>query len=218
MSTIPLSGALAFVITGGITTFFAPCAFPLLGGYVGHLFQNDRYDHALIPAIIAAGGTLSVLITIGASGMIIGHELLSELKWFEPIVGVGLIVVGVLQLTDRGPALRIQLPPRTESLSGFALFGVGYGAAAAGCVLPILVGVIGQALAFDRATGLLLITAYAGAVAIPLLGVTMLVGTGIDIWKQAGRYTGRLQELAAILMILAGIGQLAVSLWVFNVF
>jgi cytochrome c-type biogenesis protein len=52
---------------------------------------------------------------------------------------------------------------------------------------------------------------------LPLVGVTLLAATGSDAWRSLSRYTDQLHNVAAILMIVAGIGQLYLSIVVLDV-
>ncbi|MFC6962346.1 cytochrome c biogenesis CcdA family protein [Halocatena marina] len=219
MSSVTFFGAFIFAVSGGVATFFAPCAFPLLPGYVGYFLSHtdtDRSTGVVLPALFAAGSALVTLVVVGSVGFALGRAVLERLPLFEPLVGAALVVFGVLMLMDRTPDLRIPLPERSGSVVGFGLFGAGYAAAAAGCVVPILLGVLTQALTFPPVQAGLIFGGYALAVSLPLVGVTLLAAVGNDAWHYS-RYTEHLQTIATVLMILAGIGQLYLSVIVLDV-
>ncbi len=66
-------GALAFAASAGVATFFAPCAFPLLPGYVGYyLSESDRDTGMLAPAVAAAGGALGALGVVALLVLAVG--------------------------------------------------------------------------------------------------------------------------------------------------
>lgn len=210
---------LSFAVGAGLTTFLAPCAFPLLPGYVGYYMnQRDGDDPlgGLLPGLAAAGGALVTLGAVWAVGLAFGQVLLSRLVVFEPLVGLGLVVLGVLVLAGRAPEFRLALPDRPGSITEFGLFGAAYALAAAGCIVPFVFGVVAQAATLPTGQALVVFGAYAGSVALPLVGVTLLAGAGVGAWRSLGRYTGRVRQVAAGLMILAGLGQLYLSLVVVN--
>lgn len=213
------TGALVFAVTGGVATFFAPCAFPLLPGYVGYFLHHDDTGRSgvALPAVLASGGALAVLALVGTVGLTLGRTVLSHLPLLEPIVGIALLVFGVLLLGDHAPELRIPLPERSGSVWGFGLFGAAYAAAAAGCVVPVFLGVLAQALVFPPAQAAGIFGTYALGVAFPLVGVTLLAAAGTDVWRQLGRHTERFRTIAAAMMILAGTGQLYLSVVVLDV-
>lgn len=217
--SVTFFGAFAFAVGSGLTTFFAPCAFPLLPGYVGYFLSHtdaDRPTGVVVPAVFAAGSALAALAVIGGIGIALGQVVLERLPLLEPLVGAGLVVLGGLMFVD-SPDVRLPLPERPESVLGFGLFGAGYAAAAAGCVVPILLGVLTQALTFPLVQAGIIFGGYALAVSLPLMGVTLLAAAGSDVWHQSGRYTDQLQTVAAGVMILAGIGQLYLSVVVLDV-
>jgi len=217
VTSAEFAGALAFAASTGVTTFFAPCAFPLLPGYVGYYVERSDDASGVLSAVAAAGGALVALGAIAALAFALGQTLTSVLPLFEPLVGVGLVAFGALTLAGRVPDLRVALPERPQSVLGFGVFGAVYAVAAAGCVAPLFLGVVTQALAFSPARGVAVVGVYAGGVAVPLVGVTLLASAGVETWRDLGRYAGSLERAAAVVMILAGLGQLYLSVVVLDV-
>jgi cytochrome c-type biogenesis protein len=120
-------GALAFAASAGVATFFAPCAFPLLPGYVGYyLSENDGDTGMLAPAGAAAGGALGALAVVALLVLAVSQPVKTALPVLEPIIGVGLIAFGIATLMNRGPELRVPLPERPASVTGFGLLGAVY--------------------------------------------------------------------------------------------
>lgn len=221
MSASTLLPTIAFAASAGIATFFAPCAFPLLPGYIGYYLQqrdDETVSSALLPAIGAAVGALVTLGAVGLSVFVVGQELVRYLTWFEPIAGVVLLVVGLLVVAGKQPTIRVPLPARPASTTGFALFGGGYALAAAGCVAPVFLGVVAQTLTLPFSGRVLSFGSYALGVVIPLCGVTLLMAAGVDWWRELGKYSYALERVAGGLMIVAGIGQLYLSFVVLNAF
>ncbi|ODR81534.1 cytochrome C biogenesis protein [Haladaptatus sp. W1] len=221
MSASTLLPTVAFAAGAGIATFFAPCAFPLLPGYIGYYLQHrdsDRVSSALLPAAGAAVGALVTLGAVGIAVFVAGQELVRYLRWFEPLAGVVLLVVGLLVVAGRQPTIRVPLPERPASTTGFVLFGGGYALAAAGCVAPVFLGVVAQTLTLPLSGRILSFGSYALGVVIPLSGVTLLMAAGVDWWRELGKYSYTLERVAGGLMILAGIGQLYLSLVVLDAF
>jgi cytochrome c-type biogenesis protein len=211
-------GTLAFAVSAGVATFFAPCAFPLLPGYVGFYVQNRDGGGVLLPAAAAAGGALVALSAVGLVGFALGQAVVSHLALFEPVAGVALVLLGAALFTGRSPQLHLTLPARPRSALGMAVFGGVYALAAAGCVVPVLVGLLAQLLTLPLTQGVAAFGTYSASVALPLVGVTLLADAGLDAWKDVGRHAGHLQQAAAAVMILAGAGQLYLSLVVLDVF
>lgn len=221
MSSSALVPTVAFAASAGIATFFAPCAFPLLPGYIGYYLQQqdeETVSSALFPAAGAAVGAIVTLGAIGVAVLVAGQELVRSLQWFEPLAGVVLLVAGMLVVTGRQPTIRVPLPARPASATGFVIFGGGYALAAAGCVAPVFLGVVAQTLTLPLSGRVLSFGSYALGVVVPLSGVTLLMAAGVDWWRELGRYSDALERVAGGLMILAGLGQLYLSFVVLGAF
>jgi len=213
-----LAGAVAFAAGTGVATFFAPCAFPLLPGYVGYYVAESDSDTAVVAAAAAAAvGAVAALAAVAGLVLVVGQPVRDALPILEPVVGLGLVVFGALVVAGRGPELRVALPERPTSVLGFGAFGAVYAVAAAGCVVPLFVGVVAQALALPPTGATAVLGVYAAGVAAPLVGVTLLAGAGVDAWRDLGAYAGRMETLAGAVMVLAGLGQLYLSVVELNV-
>ncbi|MFA9516265.1 cytochrome c biogenesis protein CcdA [Halopenitus sp. H-Gu1] len=221
MTDATLVTNLPFALTAGVATFFSPCAYPLLPGYVGFYVNQVETDEASISGagirgIAAGGGVLAMFGALAGATVRIGNSTLSNITIFESLVGGLLVVFGLLVVTGRAPSLSIPLPKRRSSVLGFGLFGAGYALAGAGCVAPIFLAVIARAIALPTDVAILLVATYAGVVAALMVATT--VATGVGLLSNAGRimaYSGRLKQLAGVVMVLAGIGQLYLALVVY---
>jgi cytochrome c-type biogenesis protein len=207
-------GTVAFAVSAGVATFFAPCAYPLLPGYVGYYLSRSEADlsGAVVRGLAATLGALLTLAVVGGVLLTAGQRLVSGLSLLEPVIGVALVAFGVLVLTDRAPNVHVMLPERRASVGGFALFGAVYAVAAAGCVVPIFLGVVTQALALPSGEALAALGGYAAAVALPLAGVTLLAAAGSDAMRGLNQHVGTIQRVAAVIMVLAGLWQVGLSL------
>jgi len=207
---------LAFAAGAGVVTFLSPCALPLVPGYVGYyvgVAGDDQRAASVVVRGLAAG--TGVVVTLGALAglaVLVGRPVSRLLPVVEPLVGVALVVLGLGLLTARGPSLTVQLPARRADAPGFALFGAGYAGASAGCVLPVFLAVVVEAVALSAPAAVAVVAAYAAGVALPLLAVTLAVGFGLDV--AAGRLAdlgGRLERVGGAVVALAGVGQIVVA-------
>jgi len=210
-----------FAASAGLATFFAPCAFPLLPGYVGYYMgrggDGGGSSPAVQSAVVAALGSLVALGAVAGAVFAAGRTLTSVLPLLEPVVGALLVVFGLLVLSGRSPSATVGLTPRPESLLGFGVFGAAYAVAAAGCVVPLVFGVAARAVSLPLVGGLAVLGVYVGAATAPLVGVTLLASVGIDSWRSLGGYTGCIERVAAAVMVAAGVGQLYLSVFVLDV-
>ncbi|MFP9192740.1 cytochrome c biogenesis protein CcdA [Natronosalvus vescus] len=223
MVDLTLVPTLAFAIGAGVATFFSPCAYPLLPGYVGYYVSQTEGGEAtlggsLSRGLIAGVGVIATFLVLLGATFVVGHSQLENIVLFEPIVGAILVVFGVLVVFDRAPSLTIALPQRRSSVLGFGVFGAGYALAAAGCVAPLFIGVLGSALSLSAVSGLLVILAYVGTVTLLMISLTVATGMGLVAgsgWLTA--HTGTLKRVAGGIMIVAGLGQLYLAFFVLDV-
>ncbi|RAW43961.1 cytochrome C biogenesis protein [Halorubrum sp. 48-1-W] len=216
-----LATDLSFAVASGVATFFSPCAYPLLPGYVGfYVNQTDANEVSIAGAGtrgIAAGlGVLATFAVLAGATVRIGHSTLSNITVFESLVGGLLVVFGLLVLAGRTPSISVPLPKRRASVFGFGVFGAGYALAGAGCVAPIFLAVIARAIALPTEAALLLLGVYAGVVAVLMVATT--VATGMGLLTNAGRvmaHSGTLKRLAGAVMVVAGVGQLYLAIVVY---
>ena len=216
MVTSTLLPALVLAFGAGVGTFFSPCAYPLLPGYIAFYVSHHEEGHAelnysLTRGLVAGAGTVLGIGVISGVVFWVGDRTLSNLTLLEPLIGIALIGFGLLMLTGRDPSINVLLPKRRAGLPGFFLFGLGYAVAAIGCVAPVFFTVIATALALSTAGGVLVVGTYAGVVAGLMLSVTVATGMGILAGgRRFSAYTGRIKQVAGVVIILAGIGQLYV--------
>ncbi|WP_416839432.1 cytochrome c biogenesis CcdA family protein [Haloferax sp. DFSO52] len=208
------AGTVAFALSAGVATFFAPCAYPLLPGYVGYYLSREDADlsGAVTRGSVASLAALVVLAAVGGVLTLVSSRLASHLALLEPLVGGALVVFGLLMFSGRAPSLHVVLPEYRSSVTGFGIFGAVYGLAAAGCVVPIFLGVVAQSLALPTAQAAISLGVYAAAAALPLAIVTVLAALGGDRIRSLSGYVGSVQKVAAIVMIAAGLWQIGLSL------
>jgi cytochrome c-type biogenesis protein len=203
----------AAAFSAGVFSFFAPCAFPLLPGYVGYYVASVDSDVSLGGAVARGGaagaGAAVVFAGIALVVVTIGRSVLNQLKYLEPMVGLLLIALGILLAIDRMPTLHVQLPGRRASVLGFGLFGAGYAIAAAGCFAPVFVAVLLEAMTLSAAGSAITIGAFAFGMAGLLLAATVAIAIGHDVGAGTiPRYTDRVKPVAGLVIVAAGLYQL----------
>lgn len=214
MTDAAFLGTVAFAATTGLATFFAPCAYPLLPGYVGFYLGQDEADlsGALVRGLAATVGALVVLGTVATVLVLAGQSLVSQLVFLEPVIGVALVVLGVALLSGRTPSLHVLLPERKSTVAGFGVFGGVYAVAAAGCVVPALLALVTQSLALPAEQTAVALGVYALTAAVPIFGVTLLAAVGSDAFRGVARYVGSIQRVAGVVVVVAGLTQVYLSL------
>jgi cytochrome c-type biogenesis protein len=221
MTEVSLATNVPFAVTAGVATFFSPCAYPLLPGYVGFYVNSVDADEASVTGagvrgLAAAVGVLATFAVLAGATVRVGQSTLSNIAVFETLVGGLLVLFGLLVVAGRAPSVSVSLPKRRTSVFGFGLFGAGYALAGAGCVAPIFLAVVARAIALPGDAALLVLSVYAAVVAVLMAATT--VATGVGLIGNANRvmaHAGALKRVAGAVMVVAGIGQLYLSLVVY---
>lgn len=212
-----------FAFGAGVATFFAPCAFPLLPGYVAYFLGRGEEAKSTVSrlqraAVVAGLTSLGFLLVYGLLAGIVasfGAAALRDIALVEPVVGSLLIGLGVAAAAGYAPTGHVPFPERRRSAAGFFGFGVVYGAAAAGCTAPVFVAVALVALSGPPLGALVTFGAYAAGMVVVMVFVTGLSALGREqTLKLLSRSTGRLSRVAGGLLALAGVAQ--IYLWYFD--
>jgi cytochrome c-type biogenesis protein len=218
---------LGFAFSLGTATFFAPCALPLLPGYVAYFLGQDgesrdslggRVWSGLVVAAITSLGLLSVFGVLAAVAVLVGERVLRNVAVLELVAGVVLVVLGAGMLTGRlsGLSVRVRLPERRAGPVGYFSFGVVYAAAAAGCTGPLFIGLVSLALA-NPLSAVSLLSAYAAGMVSLLVAVTLATALGREALVRRVTASGeRVTRFAGGVLVLAGIVQLYFFFVVFD--
>ena len=219
---------LGFAFTLGTATFFAPCALPLLPGYVAFYVGREsddvegpittRLSRALVVALVTSLGFFVVFALLFGIVFAVGSQVLGDIALLELGVGLLLIVLGVaMALGKLDEVVRIQLPERRRGPVGYFLFGVLYAVAAAGCTAPLFIGVASLGLSGGPGTAIATFSAYAAGMAVLMIGITLAAALGRDaLVSRLVANTGLVTRLAGVVLVLAGIAQLYWFLFVFD--
>lgn len=215
---------LGFAVTAGAATFFAPCAYPLLPGYVAY-FLGDDTDNAISLAragaigLIASAGVFTVYVGLVGVVTTLGAGVLSNLSLVGLGVGVLLVGLGVAMVADIGASASLvpQFPKRRRSLGGYFAFGVVYAVAAAGCTAPLFIGVVLWGVGQGTTTVLGTVTAYAAGMSVLLVATTIASALGRNtVLNRIAPRGDRLKRLSGALLVGAGLVQVYLYLFRFG--
>lgn len=232
-----------FAFTMGVVTFFAPCAFPLLPGYVsyyvgrgderpdggtverrlqsvlpGHAGTVARLARAALVGVVVSAGFFVVYGLLAGIVVVFGSQLLANISVVELVVGGVMIALGLAMLAGVDLSVgHVLLPERSRSVSGFFAFGVLYATAAAGCTAGLFASVVVSALAESAVAGLATMAAYALGMSVLMVSVTVSAALGRDVLvRRVAARTDRIQQVAGVLLVLAGIYQIYLFLFEFG--
>ncbi|AXG05344.1 cytochrome C biogenesis protein [Haloplanus rubicundus] len=220
---------LALAFSAGTATFFAPCAFPLLPGYLSYFLGDtvsataaetptrsftDRVRGPLARAglvgVVASLGITLVYVGLAGTTAALGARALADIAILEVLVG-GLFVVAGTAMAAGWKVSRsvVRLPKRRRSVVGFFLFGVLYAGAAAGCTAPLFLAVVARGLTAGPLVGVGIAAAYAAGMSTVLVVVTGVsaVGSSSLVSALAG-HAERIYRVAGGLLALSGAAEL----------
>lgn len=218
MTGTETAAMVGFAFGTGTAAFFAPCAYPLLPGYAGYYVNSvDRDDPpvggALLRGLAASAGILVVFGGVAAVVTVVGSVIVSTLPLIEPGVGVVLIVLGALVLAGYSPGWHTALPRRRRSVVGFAAFGGLYALAATGCTVPVFLAVVVKAITLPVVECAAVIVAYATGMGLLMTSATVAIAVGHDtVVERVPRYTAGTHRVAGAIILVAGVGQVSLSL------
>lgn len=236
MAGLTLPALLALAFSAGTATFFAPCAFPLLPGYISYFLGDtvsagntpekssgrseapevlvDRVKRPLARAVLI-GLVVSLgmtLVYVGLAGVTVtlGARALADIAVLEVVVGILFVVAGSAMATgwkvSRSP---VRLPERRRSFAGFFLFGVLYAGAAAGCTAPLFIAVLVKGISLGTGPGLGIAVAYALGMSVVMIGVTAASAlAGSSVTSVLGAYTRQIYRVAGVLLALSGLAEI----------
>lgn len=187
---------------------------------------------AAIAGIISAMGIIIVSLVIGIIAIFAGTSILKDVGILGLIVGIILIVLGVLLLTPfqywkivrpfqtllarfRGTGQKKGEGMTGDSIScggssgfygGLFLYGLGYGAAAAGCTAPIFIAVLVAALSAGLIFGLIVLILYNLVAAILMISITIAIAYfGAGAAQKLSQYTEKIKKISGAVLIVVGI-------------
>lgn len=218
MSPLGFLAAAGLAAGAGVATFFSPCAYALLPGYVGYYVasagdQQPPLSGALLRGGAATGGVVLVFAVLALLAVAVQQSIEAYLPTVELLVGGALVVLGVALVADLGPRPHVTLPERRTTVLGFGGFGALYALAAAGCVAPLFLSIVFQSVALPTAQTVGVLAIYAGTFGALMLATTVLtaVGHGIGVDRVA-LPTHRLVRIGGGVLVLAGLLQIWLAL------
>lgn len=211
-------------VMAGILSFFSPCAFPLLPGYMAYYLGRENEEREPRAAAKAAktgfwkglqpaAGIFLFDALLGVAAVLAGNLIKPYIPYFEPFVGGLLILLGIVMIANIPlfSTLASRFLSRTTSLAGkeqrFGLFfyGIIYAAAAAGCTAPVFIAIVLLALSTGLISGFAIFLLYALAMAAVIVVVTVLVALSKEFLLQKLRISSRyIERITGFILLLVG--------------
>jgi cytochrome c-type biogenesis protein len=221
----------------GLLSFLTPCVLPLVPGYIslisgvsvehlkgeGGASRSNARRAVIINSLAFNAGISLIFILLGATAGWVGNVLFST-PWVRIVGGLviilfGLQMMGVLKIGALYRDTRKFSDDKPSGPLGAALLGVAFAAGWTPCIGPILGGIIGLAATSGGwKSGLILSAFYAAGLALPFLGVGLLMNAFLGFYSRFRRHLHKVEIASGILLIVIGLMVASNSLtWVASV-
>ncbi|UCD92562.1 MAG: redoxin domain-containing protein [Methanobacteriota archaeon] len=224
-------GILATAVFMGFATYFSPCSFPMLPGYISFYLTTEAEDKKkstkkiLGSGFVSGFGIILVFLIIGIIAIGLGKAAGVEryTVYLSPIVAIILIILGALMFTNLQyhalirpfQKLREKLfgekDPEAESEKGYYAklfsYGVGYGAAASACTAPLYVGLLLEGIVSGTLLdGILLILIFSITIMLLMVAITfMLSAFGQESVQKLSAHTDTIKKVSGLILVIVGI-------------
>ncbi|HLE46854.1 MAG TPA: cytochrome c biogenesis protein CcdA [Candidatus Thermoplasmatota archaeon] len=214
-------GLLGLAVVAGAAAFFSPCAVGMLPAYVAHAVRTPDGRGAktsgLGVGVWAALGVLLVFFGVGGLALAAGPIVTRYVPFLQPLVGFLLVVFGILLLARPYSIVlqRVTAPlsqwaadrqSNERTPGSFFAYGVGYGAAAAGCTTPVLLSVFVTAAAYGPLLGTGIVLGYSITGAFFMILITLAATTFREqLASRLVRYSRIVETFSALVFVGAGL-------------
>lgn len=228
-TSISVSGQNVLILSYllGLLMFFAPCALPLLPGYMGYYMSKHGEKATIFSSIknglIAAAGIFTIYLAVGGLTSIVGAAASEIVLSLVPFIGGILIILGILmffhiqiptqwisELTGKIKSLFVkkradETEPAAPKQKGLFSYGLIYGSASMGCSISVFIGIIAVALMTGPLYAFLALVMFGLGMATLMVAVTVIVGLAKKaiVQKFVGAI-GTMNKISAILLV--GVG------------
>jgi cytochrome c-type biogenesis protein len=221
----------------GLLSFLTPCVLPLVPGYIS-LISGVSVEHlkgeggaartaarraVIINSLAFNAGISLIFILLGATAGWVGNVLFST-PWVRIVGGLviilfGLQMMGVLKIGALYRDTRKFSDEKPRGIFGSFALGLAFAAGWTPCIGPILGGIIGLAATSGNwKSGLILSAFYAAGLALPFLGVGLLMNAFLGFYSRFRRHLHKVEVASGLLLIVIGLMVASNSLtWVASV-
>ena len=203
----------------GLASLFAPCAFPLMPGYISYYL--GRYEGgptlsgSVKAGIAAATGINGIFVLIGVAVALGGVAVKSYIAYLKPVVGICIILLGLAMLLNKTEifeklgfllsSLSVRIGGKGQ-YSGLFMYGVGYGLACMECQAPVFIALIFAGLAAGGAVeALFVFLSFSIGMGGMMIIVSVIVGTAkMKILARLKELMPLINRACAVILISVG--------------
>lgn len=215
--------SLLVALSAGFISFLSPCILPMIPSYLAfitgisleELSHEDKLKNVrkvvILNSLLFILGFSIIFIALGASATFVGRFLADNIRWFEIIGGVivillGLHFAGVFKFAFLERERKIHLQNKPLGFLGTILVGMAFGAGWTPCVGPILGAILTMAATTQNILkGILLLSVYSIGLGIPFLIAGLLIHKFFEYFKSVRKYFKVITAVGGVLLIIIGV-------------
>ena len=210
-------------ISAGLISFLSPCVLPLIPSYIAfitgvsleELSQQENLRQVrkkvIINSLMFILGFSLIFIALGASASFIGRFLSANIRWFEIIGGLIVILLGIhfvgifrLKFLDREKAIHLKRKPL--GYLGTCLVGMAFAVGWTPCIGPILGSILTLAAATQNlAKGIIMLAFYSFGLGLPFFLSALIVHKFFEYFKVIRKYFRIINAVGGVLLIIVGV-------------
>ncbi len=165
---------------GGILSFFSPCIFPILPGFLAFLVSSRGRNGAIYKAVAFSIGLSIIFILLGLASGTFGSFLITYKRYIEIIGGIlivifGLSYTGLFTLPFFEKGIYIPFKRNVDSFWSAFLFGIVTSFAWTPCIGPALGTILTIAATGNTLSGGILLSIFSLGLVIPLILAAVLI-------------------------------------------
>lgn len=208
---VNMSALVIGAFAAGMVATVNPCGFAMLPAYLGFFIgeKDPNRRSALYVGLAVSLGFVIVFVLAGvlvASGV---RLVISWIPWLALLVGIGLVVAGIAELSGRHIYARlpgVKRASRSGTFGGLVGFGASYGVASLSCTLPIFLSLIAGSVAGQSLLqSVLVFFAYGAGMSLVVVVLTLGFAAGRDgVLRTIRPLASRLGTISGWILIVAG--------------
>ncbi|MHC1563917.1 MAG: cytochrome c biogenesis CcdA family protein [Candidatus Hecatellaceae archaeon] len=210
---------LAFPFLVGVFSFFSPCAFPLIPGYIGYLMggrAETGLGRSIVYGLACVAGVLVSTVILGMAAALVKTVFTAVFFWVRLVLAAGIIVLGAVFLSplELSVPLATARPRRGTGAAGFFFYGMFFGPVVFSCQLPLVASIFLYSLTvFDALESFFTFIVYGLGLGLPLLLISMATAKARQVFvRKASRYYPWIRRAGGAVLILVGFYLLAEAL------
>ena len=196
----------------GVFSFFSPCAFPLVPGYLGYLMGGRGEASLTRSAAIGLACLTGILISTATLGVVASalRGLFAEaLPWIKTGSAIAILILGAVYLAPLKLSLPVlfKRPMGGRGLLGALGYGLFFGPVVFSCSFPLVASIFLYSLTLlDALASFLSFLAYGLGLGLPLVVLSVATSKLRSLFvRKAGEHYWWIRLGGGVLLLAAGI-------------